>query len=142
MYDSGSLMCYRTLALEWVVEVLTFKCSYEECSLFLWKGIRRHTNSFRPSVPSFSNKQTSPKLHFILEMPFIEVSINDRTGRKIRVKCSPDDTIGDLKRMIALQIGTRPDRLILRKWNTSYQDNITLADYEIKDGMNLELYYQ
>lgn len=29
----------------------------------------------------------------------------------------------------------------LQKWYTIYKDHITLADYEVHDGMNLELYY-
>lgn len=36
----------------------------------------------------------------------IEVVLNDRLGRKIRVKCNPDDTIGDLKRLVAEYTGT------------------------------------
>lgn len=35
----------------------------------------------------------------------IEVVCNDRLGKKIRVKCNPDDTIGDLKKLLAAQIG-------------------------------------
>jgi hypothetical protein len=36
----------------------------------------------------------------------IEVIVNDRLGKKIRVKCNPDDTVGDLKKLIAAQIGS------------------------------------
>lgn len=36
----------------------------------------------------------------------IEVVLNDRLGRKIRVKCNPSDTIGDLKKLVAAQTGT------------------------------------
>lgn len=72
----------------------------------------------------------------------IEITCNDRLGKKIRVKCNPSDTIGDLKRLIAAQTGTRHDKLMLKKWYVIYKDHITLEDYEIKDGMNLELYYQ
>ncbi|CAL9757515.1 unnamed protein product [Musa acuminata subsp. burmannicoides] len=43
----------------------------------------------------------------------IEVVLNDRLGKKVRVKCNEDDTIGDLKKL----------------------------DYEIHDGMGLEHYY-
>ena len=32
---------------------------------------------------------------------------NDRLGKKIRVKCNPDDTVGDLKKLLAAQTGTR-----------------------------------
>lgn len=72
----------------------------------------------------------------------IEITCNDRLGKKVRVKCNGDDTIGDLKKLIAAQTGTRADKVVLKKWYTIFKDHITLADYEIHDGMNLELYYQ
>ena len=34
----------------------------------------------------------------------IEVICNDRLGKKVRVKCNEDDTIGDLKKLIAAQV--------------------------------------
>ena len=71
----------------------------------------------------------------------IEVICNDRLGRRVRVKVNQDDTIGDLKKVIAAQTGTRPDRIKIQKWYKVYKDNITLRDYEIHDGMGLELYY-
>jgi ubiquitin-like protein 5 len=46
----------------------------------------------------------------------IEVVCNDRLGKKIRVECNPDDTIGDLKKLIAAQTGTRPEKIRLQKW--------------------------
>ncbi|CBQ73505.1 related to ubiquitin-like protein Hub1 [Sporisorium scitamineum] len=73
-------------------------------------------------------------------MPMIEVLANDRLGRKVRVKCSPDDTIGDLKKLIAAQTGTPPQKIILKKWYTVYKDHITLADYEIADGFSFEMH--
>lgn len=57
------------------------------------------------------------------------------------MKCEPDDTIGDLKKLIAAQTGTRPDKIRLQKWNIVYKDHITLEDYEISDGTGLELFY-
>ena len=72
----------------------------------------------------------------------IEVHVNDRLGRKVRVKCSPEDTIGDFKKLIAAQTGTRPEKIVLKKWYNTFKDHITLADYEITDGMCLEMYYQ
>jgi len=78
------------------------------------------------------------------------------------VKCSPDDTVGDLKKLIAAQTGTDWRKITLKKWYdlmwnsvlsvcqawclnrmsryTAYKDHITLADYEIHDGMSLELH--
>ena len=84
----------------------------------------------------------------------------------MRVKCSPDDTVGDLKKLIAAQTGTDSSKIQLKKWwvifgsssnntvdwfyddlcaviarYTIYKDHITLADYEIHDGMSLEMYW-
>lgn len=72
----------------------------------------------------------------------IEVVLNDRLGKKVRVKCNEDDTIGDLKKLAAAQLGTRPEKLKIQKYYTIYKDAITLEDYEIHDGTGLELYYQ
>ncbi|KAK0500793.1 ubiquitin-like protein [Armillaria luteobubalina] len=69
-------------------------------------------------------------------MALIEVIANDRLGRKVRVKCSPDDTVGDLKKLIAAQTGTDHTKIQLKKWYTIYKDHITLSDYEINDGMS------
>ena len=71
----------------------------------------------------------------------IEIVCNDRVGRKIKVKCNSDDSIGDLKKLIAAQIGTRPEKLRLQKWYSVFKDHISLQDYEIGNGSNIELYY-
>ena len=71
----------------------------------------------------------------------LEVICNDRLGKKVRVKCNEDDTIGDLKKLIAAQTGTRPEKIRLMKWQSIFKDHITLDDYEIHDGMGIELYY-
>jgi len=80
-------------------------------------------------------------IHILLQyMALIEVIANDRLGRKVRVKCSPDDTVGDLKKLIAAQTGTDWRKIQLKKWYNTFKDHITLADYEIHDGMSLEMY--
>lgn len=121
-------------------------------------------------------------------MSMIEVVCNDRLGfvgcllgrvqlawgivlmagechgrRKVRVKCNSDDTVGDLKKLIAAQTGTRPEKIRLQKWHTIYKDHITLEvrcpsgskvgpavrsltrvplqDYEVHDGFGFEMFY-
>ncbi|MEQ2264401.1 Ubiquitin-like 5 [Xenotaenia resolanae] len=102
--------------------------------------------SFSPIGYSFSKYQRgrnifhSPAIFYRAKM--IEVVCNDRLGKKVRVKCNSEDTIGDLKKLIAAQTGTRYDKIVLKKWYTIFKDHVTLGDYEIHDGMNLELYYQ
>ncbi|KAL4307224.1 hypothetical protein AHAS_Ahas16G0256900 [Arachis hypogaea] len=60
------------------------------------------------------------------EKKMIEVVLNDRLGKKVRVKCNDDDTIGDLKKLVAAQTGTRADKIRIQKWYTIYKDHITL----------------
>jgi ubiquitin-like protein 5 len=72
----------------------------------------------------------------------IEIIVNDRLGKKLRIKASPQDTIAELKMVIAAASGTKPEKIVLKKWYTVYKDHITLEDYEIHDGMSLEMYYQ
>ncbi len=43
----------------------------------------------------------------------IEVIVNDRLGKKNRVKCCPEDTIGDLKKLISAKTGTKPEKIRL-----------------------------
>jgi len=83
---------------------------------------------------------TKAFLSLFLIMSLIEVYVNDRLGRRVRVKCSPDDTIGDFKKIIAAQIGTDPKKIILKKGYDTLKDHITLYDYEINDGRSLDLY--
>ena len=71
----------------------------------------------------------------------IELILNDRLGRKVRVKCNSTDTIQIVKILTAAQLGTRAEKLRIQKGNIIYKDHITLEDYELKDGMGLELYY-
>lgn len=58
----------------------------------------------------------------------IEITCNDRLGKKVRVKCNPEDTIGDLKKLIAAQTGTKWEKIILKKWYTIFKDHIRLLD--------------
>ncbi|KAJ0725347.1 putative Ubiquitin-like domain-containing protein [Helianthus annuus] len=71
----------------------------------------------------------------------IEVVLNDRLGKKVRVKCNDDDTISDLKKLVAALTVTRADKIRIQKWYNIYKDHISLKDYEIHDGIGLELYY-
>jgi len=72
----------------------------------------------------------------------IAITVNDRLGKKVKILCNEDDTIGDIKKVIGVKTGTIAERIILKKWYTILKDHITLEDYEVGDGSNLELYYQ
>ena len=36
--------------------------------------------------------------------------------------CSPDDTVGDLKKLVAAQTGTKPEKIVLKKWYKTKRD--------------------
>ena len=88
--------------------------------------------------PSRSRRGPLPRAR-LLHM--IEVTVDDRLGTKLNVLCNADDTIGDLKKLIAYVSGTRAESIRLQKTHIVFRDHITLEDYEIHDGTNLELFY-
>lgn len=71
----------------------------------------------------------------------IEVICNDRLGRKIKVKCNPDDTIGEFKMVLAAMIGSQPEKIVLKRWHNVFKDHISLEDYEIHNNTSIDLYY-
>ncbi|GAB1222516.1 hypothetical protein ENUP19_0113G0027 [Entamoeba nuttalli] len=75
------------------------------------------------------------------EGKMIEVILNDRLGKKFRVKVHEDDTVMDLKIVAGAKTGTRPDKIKIQRGNNVYQDHISLESYEVVDGMSLEMYY-
>lgn len=106
-------------------------------------GVERAPYSQRLQAVAETLPDQVPKgLGADLGAAMIEVVCNDRLGKKVRVKCNTEDSIRDLKKLIAAQTGTRWDKIVLKKWYTIFKDHVTLGDYEIHDGMNLELYYQ
>ena len=75
------------------------------------------------------------------ENPMMELVCNDRMGGKVRVKCMTSDTILVLKKLIAAHTGTRFDKIRLQKSHVVFKDHITVADYELGEGMQIEMYY-
>ncbi|BHF60209.1 Ubiquitin-like 5 [Sparganum proliferum] len=96
---------------------------------------RRDNTTVNTTLPVSDNAAEQYPLHSPSEdtlrlrgnQRMIEITANDRLGKK---------------KLIAAQSGTSWDRIILKKWYITFKDHVTLGDYEIKDGMNLELYYQ
>tara|TARA_B100000780_G_C21036919_1_gene415894 strand:+ start:50 stop:982 length:933 start_codon:yes stop_codon:yes gene_type:complete len=71
----------------------------------------------------------------------IVVLVNDRLGKKERIPCREHNTVGEFKLLIQQKTGTRSDKIRLQKWHSILKDNIMLSDYEVHDGMSLEMYY-
>jgi hypothetical protein len=71
----------------------------------------------------------------------IVVMVNDRLGKKERITCREHTTVKEFKLLIQQKTGTRSDKIRLQKWHSIMKDPIMLSDYEIHDGMSLEMYY-
>ena len=67
-------------------------------------------------------------------MGFIEVTLNDRLGGKTTVKCNRNDSIGDLKKLGAAQLGVRPEKLRFVRANNILKDHISLDD--VRTGLS------
>jgi len=71
---------------------------------------------------------------------FIKIQVNDRLGTKTTVPCLSSDTIRDLKLLVAARIGREPHEILLkRQGERPFKDFLTLEDYSIKNGMQLDL---
>lgn len=57
------------------------------------------------------------------------------------IKALEDDLVGDFKKLLAAQIGTAWEKILLKKGNATLKDHISLGDYEIHNGTSVELYY-
>jgi hypothetical protein len=68
------------------------------------------------------------------------VNVNNRLGTKGQIPCLPSDTIGQFKMMVAASTGLKPHEIMLKKQGMRpFKDHITLADYEISNGVQLDL---
>ncbi|RAH59121.1 ubiquitin-like protein [Aspergillus piperis CBS 112811] len=85
-------------------------------------------------------KEKKKKLKPASTEEMILVTVNDRLGSKATVPCLPSDTVGDLKVLVAAQIGRAPREIMLkRQGERPFKDFITLGDYSITNGVQLDL---
>ncbi|KAL2861678.1 ubiquitin-like protein [Aspergillus pseudodeflectus] len=70
----------------------------------------------------------------------IVVHVNDRLGTKAAIPCLPSDTVGNFKALVAAHIGREPHEILLkRQGERPFKDFITLGDYSIGNGVQLDL---
>ncbi|QYS98992.1 Ubiquitin-like modifier HUB1 [Trichoderma simmonsii] len=82
----------------------------------------------------------APKAAVGAGQEFIIVHVNDRLGTKSAIPCLPSDTVGQFKLMIAARIGREAGQIMLRRQGERpFKDHITLEDYGISNGVQLDL---
>lgn len=102
-------------------------------------GGRRDSGKRDRDDTSKPPKRAAPKSTVPVE-GFIIVYVNDRLGTKEAIPCLPSDTVGQFKILVASRIGRKPEEIKLQKQGERpLKDMITLADYEISNGRQLDL---
>ena len=68
------------------------------------------------------------------------VNVNDRLGTKAAIPCLLSDTVKGLKMMVAARIGRKPHEILLkRQGERPFKDHLTLDEYGISNGVQLDL---
>lgn len=72
--------------------------------------------------------------------PMIIVHVNDRLGTKAAIPCLASDPIRLFKAQVAARIGREPHEILLkRQGERPFKDQLTLEDYGISNGVQLDL---
>lgn len=70
----------------------------------------------------------------------IIVHVNDRLGTKAAIPCLASDPVGAFKVIVAMKIGREPHQIMLkRQGERPFKDHITLGDYGVSNGVQLDL---
>lgn len=70
----------------------------------------------------------------------IIVNINDRLGTKAAIPCLASDPVKMFKVMVAARIGRQPHEILIkRQGERPFKDILTLADYGVSNGVQLDL---
>ncbi|KLJ06396.1 hypothetical protein EMPG_10225 [Blastomyces silverae] len=73
--------------------------------------------------------------------PMIIVHVNDRLGTKAAIPCLASDPIRLFKAQVAARIGREPHEILLkRQGERPFKDQLTLEDYGVGNGVQLDLY--
>ena len=96
----------------------------------------RRTSRKGPSVVSARIERSSREL----PKGLIRLFVNNGLGSRYEILCSPSDSIGDFKKIVAVYSGMRPEAILLKRQGMRpLKDVLTLEDYEIGDGSSLDL---
>lgn len=114
---------------------------YDNRSSHRRRDSSRERERDRKSKPSSSKSSApaAPAPAFTGEA-MIVVTVNDRLGTKTQVPCLPSDPIKVLKAMVAAKIGRPMHEIMLkRQGERPFLDQLTLADYSISNGVQIDL---
>ncbi|KAI7240472.1 hypothetical protein KC330_g1213 [Hortaea werneckii] len=90
-----------------------------------------------PRKKKSSSKSSAPPP---ASVPMIIVNVNDRLGTKAAIPCLASDNIKAFKAIVAAHIGRQPHEIMLkRQGERPFKDQLTLEDYGVSSGVQLDL---
>ncbi|KAF2721684.1 ubiquitin-like protein [Polychaeton citri CBS 116435] len=93
-----------------------------------------------PKEKKKKKKKDKPVQAPINNEPMIVVNVNDRLGTKAAIPCFASDSIKGFKAMVAAHIGRKPHEILIkRQGERPMKDILTLADYGVSNGVQLDL---
>lgn len=94
----------------------------------------------KPTKDKKDKKEKKPKPAPVSNEPMIIVNINDRLGTKAAIPCLASDPIKAFKAVVAAHIGRQPHEIMLkRQGERPFKDQLTLEDYGVSNGVQLDL---
>ncbi|KAK1727687.1 hypothetical protein CaCOL14_001542 [Colletotrichum acutatum] len=108
---------------------------------------RDRDNKPTASASSSKDAPTKPKKEKSAPAPaagggeeMIIVHVNDRLGTKAAIPCLASDPVKMFKIMVAQRVGREPHEILLkRQGERPFKDNLTLEDYGVSNGVQLDL---
>ncbi|KAK3697489.1 hypothetical protein LTR37_017435 [Vermiconidia calcicola] len=94
----------------------------------------------QPPRKAKKEKKAKPPPAPISNEPMIIVNINDRLGTKAAIPCLASDSVKAFKAIVAAHIGRQPHEIMLkRQGERPFKDQLTLEDYGVSSGVQLDL---
>ncbi|KAK4662599.1 ubiquitin-like modifier hub1 [Podospora pseudopauciseta] len=94
----------------------------------------------RPRDKPREEKKEKPRQPTAPQEEMIVVTVNDRLGTKAQIPAFPSDTVGQFKIMVAMKVGREPHEILLkRQGERPFKDHITLGDYGVSNGVQVDL---
>ena len=98
----------------------------------------KDSTSAPPKKPK--EKKSKPPKPAAPTGPMIIVNINDRLGTKAAIPCLASDSVKAFKAIVAAHIGRQPHEIMLkRQGERPFKDVLTLEDYGVSNGVQLDL---
>jgi hypothetical protein len=105
------------------------------------KPVDKHTPSESEHKEKKEKKDKKPTQPAAPAEPMIIVNVNDRLGTKAAIPCLASDPIKLFKAQVAARVGREPHEILLkRQGERPFKDQLTLADYGVSNGVQLDLY--